>query len=454
MNRSIALRHVPMLMLALVAGAIVAVGVLAAMPAPAHALFTSQHRYETVHEVKAFPVGISVDSSGYAVRAKEIDRDRLAVTVLYSDGSTRELGDDEYALAPAEIPGGFKGDFASEAAYEEAGHRVSVPFTLDANEAYGAQYGDVLVFGRGVPADTYEGKGLANTTWGIEEAGCTPLWDKRAIANIEDIATVRPASLSGWFNGSGSIRTVALEQMDASALTSLDSLFADDASLVSVDMSNWDTSNNTSLRNSFVNCRSLTSIVGIGDIDTSQVTNMSATFRYCTSMVSMDLSAWETGNVRSLNNFCCMAWQANALRTVGDLSGWDTSKVQDFACMFQGATHFEHIGNIGRWNTSSATNMGCIFQYCHPLKSVGDLSGWNVSCVTNFYNAFQYCNSLTTIGDVSRWNTSNVTNMYQMFQWDSSLSVDCSKWNVNKVTEHDNFNGNGANHVTAPRWSS
>lgn len=93
-----------------------------------------------------------------------------------------------------------------------------------------------------------------------------------------------------------------------------------------------------------------------------------------------------------------------------------------------------------------------MFQYCHALASVGDISSWDVSNVGSMYNTFQYCSALTSIGDVSRWNTANVTNMFQTFQFDAKLVVDCSKWNVDKVTEHTNFNGNGADRVRAPNW--
>jgi len=48
--------------------------------------------------------------------------------------------------------------------------------------------------------------------------------------------------------------------------------------------------------------------------------------------------------------------------------------------------------------------------------------------------------------------------MFQMF-WNtgaksSIFKLDCSDWNVDKVTVYGNFNGNVATKVTPPKWVS
>ena len=108
-------------------------------------------------------------------------------------------------------------------------------------------------------------------------------------------------------------------------------------------------------------------------------------------------------------------------------------------------------------DTSKITSMSHLFVGCSNLTTL-KLSNWNVSNVTDMSNMFGLhygtfrtqpgCASLTTL-DLSSWNTSNVSNMNYMFDGCSKLSVDCSSWDVSKVTKHVSFN-TSAPGVTAP----
>ena len=52
---------------------------------------------------------------------------------------------------------------------------------------------------------------------------------------------------------------------------------------------------------------------------------------------------------------------------------------------------------------------------CKNLKSVGDLSKWDVSKVKNMSYMFHACMQLKSVGDLSNWNVSKVKNMFCMF---------------------------------------
>ena len=87
-----------------------------------------------------------------------------------------------------------------------------------------------------------------------------------------------------------------------------------------------------------------------------------------------------------------------------------------------------------------------------------DLSSWDVSNVTTMAYMF-FDTGMTTksfsLGDLSGWNTSNVIDMYAMFYksgYSATYSIDCTKWNVSKVTNHDSFNGWVTTKVKAPIW--
>ena len=71
---------------------------------------------------------------------------------------------------------------------------------------------------------------------------------------------------------------------------------------------------------------------------------------------------------------------------------------------------------------------------------------------TNTSYMFYNCSKLTTL-NVSNFDTSKVTNMQYMFGDCSNLTLDCSHWNVDKVTNHKDFNDN-APKVIPPVWKN
>ena len=65
-----------------------------------------------------------------------------------------------------------------------------------------------------------------------------------------------------------------------------------------------------------------------------------------------------------------------------------------------------------------ATDMSSLFANSYALKTVGDLSHWNTSNVTNMSSMFEMDNlnsALSDAGDLGKWDTSNVTDMSLMF---------------------------------------
>ena len=107
----------------------------------------------------------------------------------------------------------------------------------------------------------------------------------------------------------------------------------------------------------FSDCNNLTTITGIENLKTDNVTDMKVMFYECFSLTSLDVSGFKTENVTSMEG------------------------------MFYG---------------------------CHSLKSL-DLSGFKTNNVTNMYYMFHNCISLTTIYAGDGWSTENVTDGGEMF---------------------------------------
>ena len=184
----------------------------------------------------------------------------------------------------------------------------------------------------------------------------------------------------------------------------------------------------TSCYDWFCEMPNLTSITGIGYLNTSEVTNMEGMFAGCTSLTSLDLSGFNTANVTSMDGMFAFCGSLTSL----DLSGFTTTNVTDMTNMFVSCSSLTSL-DVSGFNTANVTSMYQMFASCSKLTSL-HLSGFNTANVTNMEWMFADCYTLTSL-DVSGFNTANVTSMYRMFAGCSSLtSLNVSGVNTEKVT--------------------
>ena len=122
----------------------------------------------------------------------------------------------------------------------------------------------------------------------------------------------------------------------------------------------------------FYSCYNLD--VSATDAPTITTTNLSNTFRNCTSLVSPNLSSWDVSSVTN------MAFMFHSSTFNGDISNWDVSSVTNMGDMFYNSTF---NGDISNWDTSSVTNMYKMF---YNSTFNGDISNWDINQVSNFTN--------------------------------------------------------------------
>ena len=134
-----------------------------------------------------------------------------------------------------------------------------------------------------------------------------------------------------------------------------------------------------------------------------------------------------------------------------DVSNLDTSDTQSIWDMFYNCRSIQFL-DLSSFDTTDM-NIGCAFHDCVSLKTV-DLSGWVVSSATRLDYMFCGCRSLATIkGDIEHWDVSNVNDMTSTFDYCRELKIDCSDWNVSRVSKFENFSRD-AFEVVAPHWAS
>ena len=110
--------------------------------------------------------------------------------------------------------------------------------------------------------------------------------------------------------------------------------------------------------------------------------------------------------------------------------------------------------DMSKLDTSTLADASGMFCNCSSLTTIGDLSSWDVSNLANASHMFDGCSKLTTIGDLSGWDVSNLASSQWMFFNCSRLSVNCSSWDVSKVTNHSNFNTNAPGVILPLAWQT
>ena len=259
--------------------------------------------------------------------------------------------------------------------------------------------------------------------------GFTPYGNATTAVFDASFANYRPVSTAYWFWSCGSLTTITgLENLKTDNVTDMKYMFSWCSSLTSLDLSSFNTSNVTDMSYMFEGCSGLTSL-NLSGFDTSNVTNMAYMFSNCSGLTSLKLSSLNTSNVTNMSYM--FGWCSNL--TSLDVNGINTSKVTDMGAMFYACHSLTNL-DLGGFDTSNVTNMRNMFVGCSGLTNL-DLSGFNTSNVTDMGQMFSGCSGLTSL-DVSGFNTSNMKNMFSMFLDCSSLkSLDVSSFNTSNVTD-------------------
>ena len=237
------------------------------------------------------------------------------------------------------------------------------------------------------------------------------LTDISALANWD---TSNVTDMFALFGGAKSLKdTLALRNWDTSSVTDMSYMFSNASSLMFVDVSNWDTSKVTTMASMFQVGESWTGngqlieIIGLGDLDVSNVTDMTCMFYGAGQMTTYDIARWNVSKVESMNHMFCDNFKLRSL----DLSAWDVSSLKTIYCMFDDNVNLKTIGNVSQWNTASLIDAGAWLNEASSF--VGDNYG---------------------VMDLSGWNTSNLKSAGEMFLNTRIRTIDLSGWTFDSIT--------------------
>jgi len=134
----------------------------------------------------------------------------------------------------------------------------------------------------------------------------------------------------------------------------------------------------TSTAHWFSDCKKLTTIIGIDNLKTDNVADMSTMFAGCSALTSLDLSNFNTTNVTDMSGM----FYDSALTSL-DLSNFNTTNVTNMSGMFMFCSNLKTIYPGENWSTEKVTNSQNMFGGCYYLEgSAGTLYNGNYIDVT------------------------------------------------------------------------
>lgn len=264
---------------------------------------------------------------------------------------------------------------------------------------------------------------LINSGWDEQRESITNVIFDASFANCTSIT-----STYAWFYKCNHLTTITgIGNLKTDNVTDMSSMFNGCSALTSLDLSGFNTANVTNMTYMFQGCSNLTSL-DLSHFNTANVTNMESMFRGCSSLANLDISGFNTGKVGSMGS---MFLGCSSLANL-DVSRFNTEGVVDMGSMFQGCSNLTSL-DLSGFNTANVTKMWTMFSGCSSLTSL-DLSGFRTENVTLMGGMFYGCSNLTNL-DVSGFQTENVTQMQSMFSGCSSLtSLDLSNFRTDNAT--------------------
>ena len=250
-------------------------------------------------------------------------------------------------------------------------------------------------------------------------------------ADRNGMDVVSPNAYLPWYDQRESITKVVFDDSFANCLTltSTANWFEDCSKLTTIiGIENLKTDNVTYMGGMFYGCSGLSSL-DVSGFKTDNVTDMSRMFSGCSGLTSLDVSGFKTDNVTNMGS---MFWNCSGLTKL-NVSGIKTDNVTNMAGMFSECSGLSSL-DVSHFNTEKVTNMNIMFSGCSGLSSL-DLSSFKTDNVMDMSNMFSASSSLTTL-DVSGFKTDKVTNMKRMFSYCSGLlSLDVSGFKTDNVTD-------------------
>lgn len=210
----------------------------------------------------------------------------------------------------------------------------------------------------------------ADTDFFLNEGSDVPGWYPAKSADIKTVVfkrnfrDARPTTCSLWFGSCTNLTSIeGLENLNTSDVTRMDYMFYKCEQLRALDLSGFNTEKVENMQDMFSNCKNLETL-NLSSFKTNNLTNMSEMFLECNKIAQLDLSGFNTSGVKALDQVFKRCYVLESL----DLSSFDTKLVTEMSSLFDNCQSLKTIYVSDRFSTFLVNNSTNMFSYCNNLK--------------------------------------------------------------------------------------
>ena len=243
--------------------------------------------------------------------------------------------------------------------------------------------------------------------------------------NMSSFNTKEVANMSAMFYDCSNLKQLNVNNFNTQNVTTMKKMFYNCSQLQQLDVNNFITEEVTDMSWMFYNCGQLKQL-DVNNFNTENVTTMASMFANCSNLEKLDISNWKTANVEDMSWMFAGEDYGNPPNTMNikqiiGIENLDVSNVKTMDRMFRHCHELTSL-DLHKWNVSNVEIMRQMFNSCTSLSKL-NIENWNMCNVTNTQYMFNNCYKLNSIITFS-FDSTKITTYGGTFE-DTAIDSNC-----------------------------
>ena len=218
------------------------------------------------------------------------------------------------------------------------------------------------------------------------------------IIGLNKLNTCNVTTMLDMFRNCSNLKSVDLSMFNTEKVTTMCRMFALCTSIEKINISSFNTEEVTNMSGMFYNCGNLKQL-DVNNFNTENVTTMGSMFANCSNLEKLDISNWKTTNVEDMSWMFAGEDYGNPANTMNlkqiiGIENLDVSNVKSMDRMFRHCHELTSL-DLHKWNVSNVEIMRQMFNSCISLSKL-NIENWNMGNVTNTQYMFNNCYKLNS----------------------------------------------------------
>ena len=245
------------------------------------------------------------------------------------------------------------------------------------------------------------------------------------IIGLNKLNTCNVTTMHDMFRNCSNLKSVDLSTFNTEKVTTMYAMFAYCTRIENINMSSFNTKEVTNMSAMFYNCGQLKQL-DVNNFNTENVTTMASMFANCSNLEKLDISNWKTANVEDMSWMFAGEDYGNPPNTMNikqiiGIENLDVSNVKTMDRMFRHCHELTSL-DLHKWNVSNVEIMRQMFNSCTSLSKL-NIENWNKCNVTNTQYMFNNCYKLNSIITFS-FDSTKITTYGGTFE-DTAIDSNC-----------------------------